>query len=85
MSTKGIIMLEKLVARMSQLEQEIKQCVSQHHGLLGALAELKSLYNDAVAAEVLAKSAEKVIPDVEHVVNDVIEAVPVVEKVIESL
>jgi hypothetical protein len=49
-------MLVKLETRIKQLADDIDRSAAQHNAMLGALNELKTLYNDMVEEE------KKIIP-----------------------
>ena len=68
-------MLEKLVARIDALGKELEQSAGRHNALLGAMQELKALYNDAVAVAPVVEAIDPALtPEIsaaEGVVNAV--------------
>lgn len=50
-------MLEKLAERIGQYEKQIEQSAANHNALIGALAELKNIY------ELAKKDIEEVNPE----------------------
>ena len=72
-------MLEKLEARMKELGQELEQSACRHNALLGAMSELKGLYNDAVAEAPAVEAVAAVVAPAEAPALDA--AVSAVESV----
>jgi hypothetical protein len=66
-------MLEKLVARIKELGAELEKSAAVHNAMLGAMQELKSLYQDALKVaplvDVLVPESEPVIEGIEAVVS----------------
>ena len=61
-------MLEKFEARIAQIAQALEQSAANHHGLLGAMAEVRAFY------EVYKQDlpiTEEVIKDMVEVASDV--------------
>ena len=64
-------MLEKLVARIQELGAQLEQSAANHNALLGAMGELKTLYNDAVAAAPVVEAVAKDVVQVAELVSEV--------------
>ena len=66
-------MLEKLVARIKELGSQLEASAANHKSMLGAMQELKALYNDAVTAapivEAIVPALTPEISAVEGIVN----------------
>ncbi len=54
-------MLEKITARIQELEKALEQSAAQHNSLVGAMQEAKNLFQVVMAAE------KEVVPVVEEV------------------
>lgn len=57
-------MLEKITARIQELEKALEQSAAQHNALLGAMQEAKNMFQVAMTAE----------KELDPVVEEVIEA-----------
>ena len=64
-------MLDKLVQRLQELGKELELSAANHNALLGAMTELRKLYDAAMMA----------VPSVETVVDDTAQVVEAVEAV----
>lgn len=69
-------MLDKIIARIQVLGEELEKSASKHNAMLGAMQELKALYNEAV---IVAPVVEAIIPQVTPVVDAIEEVVSSVE------
>jgi hypothetical protein len=68
-------MLEKLVAKIADLERQAEQSAAHHNGIVGALLEMKKLYHEAVQlAPEVEKVAEIVAPAEASAIEAVIDA-----------
>lgn len=72
-------MLEQLEAKIKDLAQKIEQSAAQHNAMIGGMAMLKDLYQEALSAAPL---VEAVDPSITPVVNAVEEVVTAVEAVL---
>jgi len=59
-------MLDKITARIQELEKALEQSAAQHNALLGAMQEAKNMFQVAMTAE---KEAEPVVEAVAEVVE----------------
>lgn len=75
-------MLEKLVARMHALTAELEISAGKHNSLVGAMNELKALYDDLVATAPVVESVVSDISPVDgaaiHAIEEVVDAVEAV-------
>lgn len=66
-------MLPDILKRIEELAFELEKSAAHHNGLIGAMHELKKLYNDAVSAKPVVEAAEaavaEIVADVEAVVD----------------
>ena len=76
-------MLEKIMSRMEALGKQLEQSAANHNALVGAMAELKNLYAEAVQS---APAVEAVVSVVDPTAAPVVDAsISTVEGIVKSV
>lgn len=57
-------MLDKLKDKITQLEQQATQSAARHNALIGALTEMKALYDEVVQASPVIDKVVEVLEEV---------------------